>query len=334
MRNFLSRLSAPPWLMGILNITPDSFSDGQQFLDPTAAVAQAQRLVAQGATLLDLGAEASSFFRPGIKEIPPAEQLQRLLPVLERLAFAFPPTKPFITLDTRSHLVARQGLAAWVRTRTAPPSDLMGGVNDISAGTHDPEMFATVAALDVPIILMHIAPGYPAPPTQDDPDIVVTVQHYLAARAAAAIAAGIRPENILLDPGLGFGKTMADNWRLLAASPRLIAGLSASTPPGIKKWGGYPLVLGLSRKRFLDPAQWSTLPDNLPETPALRACLEQSTRWAAALPPPLQSDLHPRDLATAALTTWAAHQGVPIHRLHNVSLAAWALRHGSPTSGA
>lgn len=331
MRDYLSQLSPPPWLMGILNITPDSFSDGNHFLDPAVAVAQARRLVAQGATILDLGAEASSFFRPGVTEVSASEQLRRLLPVLEQLATGFSAydSPPFITLDTRSSLVVRQGLAVLSGahaepTAGAPPPPALrggGGVNDISAGTHDPAMFEVVAELGVPVVLMHVAPGYPATAEQDDPDIMATVREYLAGRVAAAMAAGIRPENILLDPGIGFGKTMADNWRLLAGSSRIVPGAGARVARE-----GYPLVLGLSRKRFLDPDHWSALPEDLPETPALRACLDQAGRWGRMLPPELHHDLHPRDLATAALTAWAAAQGSFIHRVHNVALAAWALK--------
>lgn len=218
------RPGARPILMGIVNITPNSFSDGNLFLDPAAAIAHGRELLRDGAAILDLGAEASSFFRPGVEPVPDEEQLRRLLPVVEALA-----SEALLSIDTRSARVARECVARGA-----------GIINDISAGVFDPAMLATVAALKVPIVLMHIMPNYPATPAEDDPDIVVRVRDELLVRATAAERAGVARENILLDPGVGFGKTHGDNWKLV----NQIEALAAT---------GFAVVLGVSRKRFLCP---------------------------------------------------------------------------------
>ena len=167
-------------------------------------------------------------------------------------------------------------------------------INDISAGSHDAEMLGVVAETGAAVILMHITPGYPATPAADDPDIVATVRAYLECRAQAAVAAGIPPERIAVDPGLGFGKTMADNWRLA-----LRAGELSSR---------FGLVIGASRKRFLDtvPPPDVVLP---PTWHGLIARLESDPRAA-----------HPRDPASAALAILTGDRA--IHRVHNVALAA------------
>jgi dihydropteroate synthase len=270
-----------PCLMGIVNITPNSFSDGGVFFDPNAAAARARQLAADGAAILDLGAEASSFFRAGVEAVPAEEQLRRLLPVLERLRDL--PASVLISVDTRSAAVARAAIRAGAAI-----------INDISAGTHDPEMLPTVASSSASIILMHISPNYPAPADADDPDIVATVRDYLAGRAAAALRAGIPAARLALDPGIGFGKTMADNWRLATRAHEI-------SPE-------FPIVLGVSRKRFLETAR---PPDAAlsPEWPNLVAAFQASA-------------LHPRDAATAALTVLVARRRVAIHRVHEVALIA------------
>jgi dihydropteroate synthase len=273
-----------PRLMGIVNITPNSFSDAGAFLEPGLAADYARQLAAQGAAIVDLGPEASSFFRPGVAPVPPGEQTRRLLPVLALLRNL--PPHVVISIDTRSSIVADAAL------------DTLHGraiINDISAGTHDPELLPTVARYHAAVILMHISPNYPDTPAADDPHILATVRTYLEARAQAALAAGIAPESIALDPGLGFGKTMPDNWRLA-----LRAGEISSR---------FPLVLGASRKRFLDtapppdaplPSDWNT------RIESLRTGFDALVR-------------HPRDLATAALTQLT--NPTAIHRVHNVALA-------------
>jgi dihydropteroate synthase len=293
MFSFFQLPADRPRLMGIVNVTPDSFSDGGTFFNPAAAAVHARTLASQGAGILDFGAEASSFFRPGIAPIPADEQLRRLLPVLDLLR-DLPPTVA-LSVDTRSAQVARAVLRAGDAADEG--ADL---INDISAGTHDPEMFEVVAEHGAAIILMHMTPGYPATPAQDDPDILATVRDYLARRAAAALAAGIAEDRIALDPGIGFGKTMADNWRLVLRAPELSS--------------RFPLVIGVSRKRFLDTAP----PPNVALPPGWDALVAELKSIIEKQKSKIENS-HPRDVASAALALLAPSA---IHRLHNVALAA------------
>ncbi len=268
--------------MGIVNVTPDSFSDGDQFLDPACAIAHARALAEAGATILDLGAEASSFFREGVTPTMPEEQIRRLCGVIPEIGGR---AGVWISVDTRSSQVARYMLREGVSI-----------INDISAGTHDEAMLRTVAEFGAAIILMHMGAGYPRTPEGDDADIVATVREYLRGRVEAAMAAGIPRERIAVDPGVGFGKTMADNWRLVMGCERLLE-------------LGVPVVLGASRKRFLE----TRVPEGV-ELPVERFGQNVGD--------------HPRDGASAAVTWWAAGRGVPIHRVHHVALARIAL--GTP----
>jgi dihydropteroate synthase len=288
-------LGSSALLMGIVNVTPNSFSDGARFLDPADAIAHAKQLVADGAALLDLGAEATSFFRPGVEPVPADEQLRRLLPVVEGLR-GLPGVR--LSIDTRSSAVARACVAAGAHL-----------INDVSAGEHDPEMLPTIAALRVPVVLMHLSACFPDDPPYDDPDILQTVRAALEARAAAALAAGVARENILLDPGLGFGKTMRDN---------LILALGFAHLPGMD----WPVVLGASRKRFLQTA-------TAPHYRGVAHLRQAAARLAANAGP----EAHERDPLTAAIVAY--HAGLParlgglIHRVHNVALAARALEPAS-----
>lgn len=210
-----------PQIMGILNVTPDSFSDGGRFLDPDAALAQAQAMVAQGAALLDIGGEST---RPGAAEVPVAEEIARTEPVIAALRGAGVP----LSIDTRKAAVAQAALAAGA-----------GIVNDVSALTFDAALAGVVAAAAVPLVLMH-ARGTPAT-MQDDPvyeDVLLDVYDWLEARIAVAEAAGIARARIVVDPGIGFGKTAAHNLALIRGLS-LFHGL------------GCPVLLGASRKRFI-----------------------------------------------------------------------------------
>jgi len=209
-------------LMGIVNATPDSFSDGGLFLDPAAAVAHAARLVEDGADLLDVGGEST---RPGAAEVPEEEQLRRLLLVVEGVRERFPALP--ISVDTRSARVARESVAAG--------ADL---VNDVSGLAHDPAMRATVAELGVPAVVMHMR-GTPADMRgrAEYGDVVAEVVVELRAALDAARAAGV--EHLLADPGLGFAKTAEQSATLLSATDRLVREL------------GVPLLVGPSRKSFL-----------------------------------------------------------------------------------
>lgn len=220
-------LAARVRVMGIVNVTPDSFSDGGRFLDPAAAADHARRLADEGADLVDLGAEST---RPGAAAVPPAVQLERLLPVLERLAGTLPVP---LSVDTASAAVAARALAAGA-----------AAINDVTA-LRDPGMAELVAGHGAGVVLMHLR-GTPAT-MQEAPayrDVVREVHAWLAERLAAARRAGIAAEQVVLDPGLGFGKTAAHNLALLARLGELGA-------------AGRPLLVGLSRKSFLGRAAGS-----------------------------------------------------------------------------
>jgi dihydropteroate synthase len=209
-------------LVGILNVTPDSFSDGGRWAEPGDAAAHARELVAAGAGMLDLGAEST---RPGAAPVAAREELRRLLPVLRAVRAAV--TVP-LSVDTMKGGVARAALAEGADV-----------VNDVSAGRFDADMLPLCAAAGAPVILMHMR-GTPAT-MQRDPvyaDVVQEVVGFLAGRVAAAQAAGVPPAAIVLDPGIGFGKTVAHNCQLL----RRLDVLTAL---------GYPVLVGPSRKGFI-----------------------------------------------------------------------------------
>lgn len=211
-----------PCIMGILNVTPDSFSDGGRWLDVAAAVDHAGRMLDEGADLIDIGGEST---RPGAARVEVDEQIRRIVPVIRRVDAEVDAP---ISVDTTRAAVAEAALDAGASI-----------LNDVSAGRDDPRMFTLAARRGAPIVLMHMR-GEPATMQQTPQydDVVAEVEAFLLERAAAALAAGVARDAILLDPGIGFGKTGEHNLRLLAALPRLVA-------------MGYPLVLGTSRKRFL-----------------------------------------------------------------------------------
>ncbi|HVJ88124.1 MAG TPA: dihydropteroate synthase [Caulifigura sp.] len=211
-----------PRVMGILNVTPDSFSDGGRWLAVSAAVEHAFRLAADGADVIDIGGEST---RPGSLPVEPAEQLRRIVPVIEQLAgkIGVP-----LSLDTSSSLVAREGLSAGAQI-----------VNDVTGLGGDPEMPAVCAELRCGVIVMHMQ-GTPQT-MQSEPrydDVVQEVSAYLAGRVRQLAAQGIPEERIMIDPGIGFGKTAAHNLELLSNIARLRA-------------VGRPVLIGHSRKRFL-----------------------------------------------------------------------------------
>jgi dihydropteroate synthase len=207
--------------MGIVNVTPDSFSDGGQWLESAAAVQHGLSLLADGADLVDIGGEST---RPGAIRPGVDEELRRVLPVVQALASA----GAAVTIDTMRAEVARAAIEAGAV-----------GVNDVSGGLGDDAMLATVASLGVPYVCMHWR-GHSTLmqelATYDD--VVADVCAELSIRREAAVAAGVERERLALDPGLGFAKTADHNWALLARLSRL-AEL------------GHPLVVGASRKAFL-----------------------------------------------------------------------------------
>ena len=224
-----------PLIMGILNVTPDSFSDGGRFLNRRAALARARRMTEEGADLIDVGGEST---RPGSSGVRLKEELRRVLPVIERIAARL--RAPLaISIDTSKAEVARRALEAGASM-----------VNDVTALRGDAAMAEVIARRRASVILMHMR-GTPRT-MQRAPryrDVVDDVAQGLQAAAARAQAAGIARERIFLDPGLGFGKTLHHNLALLRGLPRLAA-------------LGFPLALGPSRKSFIgsllgleDPAE-------------------------------------------------------------------------------
>jgi dihydropteroate synthase len=211
--------------MGVVNVTPDSFSDGGRYMDRRAAVAHGLALAAEGADLLDVGGEST---RPGAADVEEAVELERVLPVVEELArTAGVP----VSVDTRKAAVAAAALGAGAAI-----------VNDVSAGRHDPDLLHVAAEAGAPLVLMHML-GTPAT-MQDDPrydDVVAEVEAFLAERCQAAEAAGVDHRALVVDPGIGFGKRDQDNYALLD-------GLARFTRLG------HPVMVGTSRKAFIGRA--------------------------------------------------------------------------------
>ena len=211
-----------PRVMGVVNVTPDSFSDGGRFLDLQAATAHALRLIAEGADVLDIGGEST---RPGAEPVAEAEEIARVVPVIQ--AVREQSTIP-ISIDTMRPAVARAALAAGA-----------GMWNDVTALGWSPDSLATAADLGCEVVLMHMR-GEPRT-MQDDPDyadVAQEVTDFLGRRAEAAMAAGVARERIWLDPGIGFGKRLEHNLALLRGLEK-IADL------------GFPVLLGVSRKGFV-----------------------------------------------------------------------------------
>ena len=272
MTTRLGSLPAPQRtvVMGIVNTTTDSFSDGGAYLDTQAALAHSERLLAAGADIIDVGGEST---RPGATRVSAAEELQRVVPVIRELS--------------------RQGIATSVdtmRAQVAAAAVAAGAamINDVSGGAADPQMRQVMAQTAVPVCLMHwettvfgdaAGAAHSAAETRHHTTVVADVRTRLEQLIDAAVTAGVREDNIIVDPGLGFAKTAEDNWALLAALPQLVA-------------AGYPVLIGASRKRFLS---------------ALRA--ERG----------LESSPTAADPATAALSALVAHTGVWGVRVHDVA---------------
>lgn len=231
-----------PRVMGILNVTPDSFSDGGTYFTPQSAIEAGRQLLAQGADLIDIGGEST---RPGAALISPQEEAARIIPVITALAAE----GAVISVDTRNASTMAAGLDAGARI-----------INDISALTHDSASLKLVAARACPVVLMHMR-GTPTSMTQMNQygHVVDVVMQELCTRRAAALQAGVKANNICLDPGFGFAKQGGQNIALLRATRRF-ADLGA------------PLLVALSRKRFLGEISGETeARDRDPET--LAACL-------------------------------------------------------------
>ena len=257
--------------MGIVNVTPDSFSDGGLFLDPGRAVEHGLALAAAGAAVLDVGGEST---RPGSHPVPAEEQRRRVVPVIRRLAAeAGVP----VSVDTSDASVAAAALEAGATM-----------VNDVTAGRGDREMLALVAGAGAGYVFMHMQ-GTPAT-MQVDPrydDVVAEVGAFLAERRAAANEAGIPDDDLVADPGLGFGKTAAHSLTLLARLGDVAAA------------AGVPVLVGPSRKGFLG---------------------------VAAGPPAATLPVDQREEATLAALVWALDHGASMVRVHDVAPAVEAVR--------
>ncbi|MBX9245911.1 dihydropteroate synthase [Actinotalea ferrariae] len=256
--------------MGVVNVTPDSFSDGGRWFEPGDAVAHGHRLLADGADLLDVGGEST---RPGAARVPPDEERRRVLPVVRELVAA----GAVVSVDTTRADVARDAVAAGAHV-----------INDVSGGLADPAMYDVVAETGAVYVAMHWrghADVMDTLATYDD--VVADVRDELAQRLAALEAAGARPEQVVLDPGLGFAKPGSDNWPLLAHLDVLQS-------------LGRPVLVGASRKRFL--GHLLAAPDGSPAPPDAR------------------------DGATAAITALSALGGAWCVRVHDVAGSADAVR--------
>ncbi len=250
--------SEAPLIMGILNCTPDSFYPSSRHLSPESAVEAGLRMVEEGASILDVGGEST---RPGAPFVEAEKEIDRIYPVIEEIRKR---STVAISVDTRKSAVAQQAVNAG--------ADI---VNDVSGLRDDPELAGFVALRQVPVVLMHMR-GTPVT-MQERPhygDAISEVSSELAERVAAAISAGVMKDRIIIDPGIGFGKRVEDNLRVIAE----IDGFHSL---------GYPVLLGASRKSFIDKV--------------------------------LDRDVDDRLFATLGVHAWAALHGVEILRVHDVA---------------
>lgn len=235
-------------IMGILNVTPDSFSDGGSFLDPTHAIEHGIHLVNEGADLIDIGGEST---RPGSESVPESEEIRRVIPVLTALRSACPET--VLSIDTSKAGVAKAALDAGAEL-----------VNDVTAGRGDPDLFRVVADSDAGIVLMHMQ-GTPRTmqkqPEYDHP--IDDILNFLHQRIEDAVQAGISQSRIAIDPGIGFGKTLTHNLKILAGGH------------AFHKLG-CPVVWGVSRKRWIGDLTGRSVENRLAGSLAgAAACIER-----------------------------------------------------------
>jgi len=221
-----------PVVMGILNITPDSFSDGGKFLESSMAIRQAEQMVKDGAAIIDVGGEST---RPGARTVSVDEEIDRIMPVIEKIKSEF---EVIVSVDTYKERVAKTAVIE-------AGADM---INDISGLRFSESMADTIARLDVPIILMHIK-GTPEN-MQKDPfysDVIAEIKQYFHYRIDLALSKGIKKEKIIIDPGIGFGKRVEDNILILKRLHEL-------------NEFELPILIGLSRKSFLGVLAGETIP--------------------------------------------------------------------------
>jgi dihydropteroate synthase len=257
-------------VMGVLNVTPDSFSDGGLWFEPQQAIEHGLAMLDAGADLVDIGGEST---RPGAERPPVEEELRRVLPVVRALADA----GATVSIDTMRAEVVEEALGQGARM-----------VNDVSGGLADPRMLDVAARADVPFVVMHWR-GHSVDMQRraEYADVVAEVVEELRGRIGAALSAGVKPEHVVVDPGLGFAKTGEHNWQLLSRLDEVLA-------------LEHPVLVAASRKRFLGTLLAGA--DGAPREP-LR-----------------------RDDATTALTTLAAAAGAWCVRVHDVAPSADAVR--------
>ncbi|MBT4147627.1 MAG: dihydropteroate synthase [Gammaproteobacteria bacterium] len=269
--------SGKPLLMGILNITPDSFSDGGRFNNITSALTQVEKMLSDGADIIDIGGEST---RPYSLSVSSGEQVQRVIPIIKEIRSQLSTTLQ-ISIDTQLSTVAKLALSEGANI-----------INDISAGHNDPNILKVAANYNCPMILMHIK-GTPQT-MQDNPaydNVVSDVLTSLQTSVDYAKRAGIKQDKIILDPGIGFGKTYAHNLKLLGQLNRFVE-------------LGYPIMLGTSRKKFLNTITATKKPEDLA-------------------------------IATSVTTALAVMAGVKILRVHDVKEnrqaldVAWAIKQAS-----
>lgn len=262
---------APMQVMGVLNITDDSFSDGGRFLSPEGAVEHGRTMAAEGAAIIDVGGEST---RPGAARVDPRVEAARVVPVVKELAAQ----GLTVSIDTMRADVARAALENGAQI-----------VNDVSGGQADAAMAPLVAEAGVPWVLMHWRRVSAQRPHEVPAyrDVVAEVRADLLAGIDAAVSAGVDPEKLMIDPGLGFAKTGQHNWALLHGLPELVA-------------TGVPVLLGASRKRFL--GSLLATPDGVVRPP------------------------HGRETATAVITALAALHGAWGVRVHDVRASVDALK--------
>ena len=224
-----------PLIMGILNITPDSFSDGGRYIHIDHALQQVETMLAEGVDIIDVGGEST---RPGATPVSASEQIVRVTPIIKALHQHYPQLN--LSIDTTLSQVAQAALDAGAHT-----------INDVSAGLGDPDMLNFAATSQAPIILMHMQ-GVPQT-MQENPyydDVVAEVKHFLQQRLDIALATGIKANKLMIDPGIGFGKRRQDNIDLLANLNQFVE-------------LGFPVLLGTSRKRFMGNILNVSEPDDL-----------------------------------------------------------------------